>query len=341
MMRRVYIFTLLCMFLPLYLWSFDLSLTGIYQYSPEGAEFEEKDVTGDLFDKIRESDRNGVLDLVMVRDTFIPRSILDAAAVSETENIDFLLYGFLKVSGNFYDFEVKLYDREAGEIKKIFYAKNSSSEYEGLIQTMSERIIAWFYKTLGVALSEGVEKKEYGVVDIESGSGYWIPFEPWADTLSGLVTLHAAVGFTPVNPLFRWDIFTFALGYGIGLDYSLGMNRDGYESYTFHSGRAGFPVTLSARWHRINRIIFSVAPELQMDFLLQDRLYWSRVTKTSSAFSLSARLGYEYIFPETFSSLGISFGFHTAFYTDILFSADSSLYYRYTFNSNRKGDKDE
>ncbi len=338
MRKRASVFILFCLFFSLNIWSFDLGIARIYQYSPEGAEFEERDITGDLFNKVRESDRNGVLDLVMIRKRFIPKSILDAAVVSETENIDFLLYGFLKVTGNYHDFEIKLYDRKAGEIKNIFYAKNNTSGYEELIQTIADRILFYFYKTLGTARRNGEAEKEYGVIDIEFGTGYWIPFKPWSDTLSGLVAVHTSFGLTPVNPLFRWDIFRFSLGYGIGLDYSLGMNRDGFESYTFHSGRVGFPVTLSVWWHRVNRVVLGIAPLLQVDFLLQDRLYWRQVSKISSAFSLSALLGYEYVFPESRSSLGISLRFNTAFYTNILFTADSSLYYRYTFSSIRKGD---
>ena len=122
------------------------------------------------------------------------------------------------------------------------------------------------------------------------------------------------------------------------MDYSLGMNREGFESYFFHTVRMGFPVTLSALWHYRNKIIFQLAPELQLDILIQDRLYGSVVFEESAAFSLSANLGYEYLFTDKRVSVGFAARFHTAFYENILFSIEPSFYCRYRFNPTGKGD---
>ncbi len=311
---------------------FDLSLANLYQYSPNGDEFAEENITKDLFKSLRETDKEGVLSLSRSKSKVIPKSILDTALLSEADNSDFILYGFLKVTGDYYDFEVKLYDREAGEIKTVFYAKNTTLGYQELVQTMSDRIIIYFYKILGVPKRIKVESKERGVIDIESGLGYWFPFDPWADSLMGLVSVHINSSLTPVNPLFKWDIFTFALGYGIGVDYSLGMNKERFESYSLHSIRMGFPVTVSALWYYRNKIIFQLAPELQLDILVQERLYGSVVSEKSTAFSLSASIGYEYLFTDKQLSLGFATRLHTAFYKNILISIEPSFYCRYRFN---------
>lgn len=338
MIKKLLIF-IVYVFFPLFVWSVDLSLANLYQYSPDGDYFIEKNVTGDLFKNLREEDREGLLSFSRTKSKDIPKSILDTAALSESENRDFILYGFLKTTGNYYDFEVKLYDRAAGEIKTVFYAKNTTSGYDELVETMSMRIITYFYKTFGVTKKIEAESKERGIIDLESGLGYWIPFDPWAESLIGLVSLHVSSSLTPVDPLFLWDIFSFTLGYGIGVDYSLGMNNEGFESYSFHSIRMGFPVTLSALWHYRNKIIFQLSPELQMDILIQNRLYGREVSKKHTAFALSANLGYEYMFPDKRFSLGFIARFHTAFYENILFSIEPSFYYRYRFNplNNGKG----
>ncbi|MDA3940457.1 MAG: hypothetical protein PF693_14300 [Spirochaetia bacterium] len=325
-------------FLTITIWSFDLSLAELYQYSPDGNDFTEINITRDLFKSVRETDNEGVLSLSRTNSKDIPKSILDAALLSESENNDFILYGFLKVSKNYYDFEVKLYDREGGEIKTVFYAKNSSSNYDELIKTMSMQIVTYFHKTLGVTSCLVDLQKEHGVIDIESGLGYWIPFYPWAESLMGLVSVHVASSLTPVNPLFKWDIFTFALGYGIGVDYSLGMNKEGFEAYSLHSVRLGFPVTLSTLWHYSNKLIFSMAPELQVDVLIQDRLYGSLVSEKSTALSLCTSIGYEYLFTNKRFSLGFATRLHTTFYTNILFSIEPSFYCRYRFNPANKAE---
>ena len=324
-------------FLAISIWSLDLSLANLYQYSPDGNTYTNKDITGDLFRCLRETDKEGLLALSRTRSPAVPKSILDAAALSESEESDFILYGFLKVTGKYYDFEVKLYDHTAGEVESVFYGKNISSGYDDLVSTMSERIITYFYKILGVTKRIVEDEKEHGVIDIESGLGYWIPFDPWAESLMGLVSFHVSSSLTPVDSLFEWDIFTFALSYGIGLDYSLGMSKEGFESYSLHSIRMGFPVSLSALWHYRNKIILQMTPELQLDILLQDRLYGSMVDEQSTAFSLSTSIGYEYLFADKRFSLGFAVRFHTAFYTQKLFSVEPYFYYRYRFNPVSKG----
>jgi hypothetical protein len=319
------------------IWSFDLSLANFYQYSPNGNTFTEQDITPDLFKSLKETDKEGILSLSRTKSKGIPKSIIDAAIVSESEKSSFILYGFLKVAGNYYDFEVKFYDHNAGEIKTVFYAKNTTLGYLELVETMSDRIITYFYKTLGVTKRKVEEEKEHGVIDIESGLGYWIPFDPWAESLMGLVSIHISSSLTPIDPLFKWDVFTFALGYGIGLDYSFGMNKEGFESYSLHSIRIGFPVTLSALWHYRNKIILQMAPELQFDILLQDRLYGSVAVEKSSVFSLSTSIGYEYYFTAKRLSLGFAIRLHRAFYKKTLFSIEPSFYCRYRFNPVNKG----
>jgi len=319
------------------LWSFDLSLADIYTYSPEGADITVKDVSSNIFKSLRKTDKEGILNLSKLKSNNIPKSILDAAIMSETEKCDFLLYGFLKISKNYFDFELKLYDREAGEIKKVFYTKTDRSNYKNLIQTMSDRINGYFYSNLGITKRRVEEEKERGVIDLKSGIGYWIPFDPWAESLIGIAVFHISSSLTPVDSLFEWDIFTFTLGYGIGLDYSLGMNREGFEGYIFHSIDIGFPVSFSALWYYQNKIIFQIAPELQVDILTQDRLYGSLVTEKSAAFSLSTSIGYEYLFTRQRLSLGFLTRFHTVFYNNILFSIEPSLYCRYRFNPLNKG----
>lgn len=315
--------------LTLSLWSFDLSLANHYQYSPDGNEITERDITKDLFTGLREADAEGVLFLSLIKSKNFPKSILDAAAISESEGIDFLLYGFLKVEKNYYDLEVKLYDRDAARIKTVFYAKNSIDNYENLVQTISKRIIAYFYKTLGVTRQLDEKEIEYGVIDIKSGIGYWFPFNPWSESLIGMFSLHIDTSLTPVSSLFKWDIYTFALGYGLGFDYSLGMNKEGYESYYFHSMKFGFPVSLSALWHKRNKLFFQIAPEIQLDILVQDRLYGSLTDEKSAIFSLSTSIGYEYIFTDKRLSLGVETRLHTAFYKQTFFSAEPSFYLRY------------
>ena len=116
------------------------------------------------------------------------------------------------------------------------------------------------------------------------------------------------------------------------------MNREGYESYFLHTSIVGLPVTLSVLWHYMNRIIVQMAPELQLDILVQDRLYGGVAVKKSSAFSLSTALGYEFLFRNYRISVGGAVRFHTVFYKPVLLTLEPLFFFRYRFNRIEKGD---
>ncbi len=333
---KKYILLLSGFFLCMHLWSLQISLAPLYQYRPDGGTFPLTDVTEKLYRSLLQADAGGLAIFSIVKTSGPPKSILDAARLSEKENKAYLLYGFLKVTSGYYDFEVKLYDRKAGRIQKVFYAKDSIEGYETLIDTMSDRIIGYFNKILGVTNRKREAEKEHEVFDVETTAGYWIPFNPWAQSLMGLASVSVSGGFTPVEPLFTRDIFAFSLRYGISLNYSPGMNREGYESFFLHTMRFGFPVRFSILWHERNKAMLQVSPELQVDILVQDRLYADTVVEKSAAFSLSGALGYEYLFSGRRVSLGSTLEFHAAFYTAVLFSLEPSLYVRYRFKGNKK-----
>ncbi len=333
---KTLLLAVLVCFLIIPAWGLDVSMADLFQYSPDGSPYRTVNITEDLFKGLRKQDKTGILSLSRVRSTHSPKSILDAARLSEKGNKAYLLYGFLKVTSGYYDFEVKLYDRKAGRIQKVFYAKDSIDGYETLIDAMSDRIIGYFNKILGVTRRKREAEKEYEVFDVETIVGYWIPFDPWSQFLTGLASVSVSGGFTPVEPLFTRDIFAFSLRYGISLNYSPGMNREGYESFFLHTLRFGFPVRISAIWHERNKVMLQVSPELQVDILVQDRLYTDTVVEKSTAFSLSGALGYEYLFSGKRVSLGAALAFHTAFYTAVLFSLEPSLYVKYRFKGNKK-----
>ncbi len=312
-------------------WGMEIALARLFQYNPAGETFVKKEITTDLFDALRKKDTEGMLSLSRIKKGAVPKSILEAAQVSEREDKNFLLYGFLKVTGRYYDFEIKLYDRKAGKTAAVFYAKEGASGYRELVQVMAQRVVSWFYRNLGVARRKAEAAKERGVIDLTGGAGYWLPFKPWGESLLGLGSIYVSSSLTPVSPLFVLDIFRFSVSYGLSFGYAPGMNRDGYEGFVLHTVRMGFPVTLSAVWYTRNRVCVQLVPELQFDILIQDRLYSTKTVKKSGAFSLSASAGYEYLFTGSRFSLGLEARFHAGFYTVPLLSAEPVIYCRYRF----------
>lgn len=313
------------------LWGLEISLAPLYQYSPEGKDFLSTDITEELCSLLNEKNAGGGVSFLVIKSDKPPRSILEAASLCMEKGKDFLLYGFLKVTEMTYDLEVKLYDKDAGRLQKVFYSRNGTDGYESLAETMADRITAYLDKTFAPAGKDRKQELKKGIIDLEWGMGYWLPFDPWGIPLAGLGSFYMGGGVTPTEPLFTAGTFAFALRYGAALVYSAGMNRKGYESFFLHSLVFTFPVGLSVLWNLHNKLILQISPGLQADVLIQDRLYAERVVEKSAAFALSGLLGYGYLFPGRKVSLFSYLRFNTAFYDPPLFSLTPSVSIRYRF----------
>ncbi len=316
-----------------FVYALDLSLASLYQYSPTEGPLPTLTSTEDLYTAIRRADEYGVLSLKLSQSDMVPKSVLEAASVSEQEDALYLHYGYLKVTEHYYDFVIKLYDRDAQKVQKVFYAKNNLSEYRQLIDVMSERITAYFSQVLGMDRQIAEMEKELGVLALDTGLGYWFPLSPYAESLIGLFSFHSGLSLWPEDPLFKWDIFSFAVGYGGSLDYSLGINREGFEGYTLHSLRIGLPVSFSARWHIKNKVVVSLSPVLLVDLMWQDRKYAETLLKRSAAFSVSSALGYEYLYPNKDWAIGAALRAHVAFYKEASVILEPLFYCRFKLKS--------
>ncbi len=325
--------------IPAILSGLDVTIAEIYQYNPEGTGNSDKTITGDLIESLLSKKIGCPVTFALADSHDPPKSILEAAALGAEESRDLILYGFVKITDRYYDLEIKLYDRKAGKIQKIFYAKESFDGYKNLIGSISNRILDYFCNIGGVSQRKKEAQKEYGITAAETRLGYWFPFDPWAYSLMGIGSFNVSVSLTPVSPLFSIGFLRFSLSYGISLGFAPGLNREGFESFFLHSVNTGIPVTLSVLWSNRNRVYLRITPEAQFDILVQDRLYGSTVTEKSGAFSLATAMGYEYIPPGKHFSYGCSVEFQTAFYKPVVFTMTPGLSVRYRFIERRKGEE--
>ncbi len=310
-------------------WSLEVLIAPVYQYSPEGKKIMRKEITEDLYRTIRRSDERGLIKLTRLKSSEIPKSVLEAASLSEEEGCGYLLYGFLKITDRSYDLEVKLYDRDAGRIAKIFYSKTGVDDYEELVETMSDRIVGYLYKVYGVERREKEAETEYGVIRITTGAGYWVPIGEWSEVITGIGTVYFGCSITPTDPLFTIDILKFSVSYGVVVEYIPGMSREGYEDFFLHTIAAGIPVELSALWHERNIVFLQVLAGIDTGILVQQRKYDDTVTERSGAFLVSAGAGYEYMFGGSGYRAGIMVGFDIPLYDSVQYRLSPSVYVRY------------
>jgi hypothetical protein len=319
----------------------EICIAPIVQFEA-GSDLEaETNISKDLYRLIKISDESGALKIVLLnkKEVGIPKSILDASEICEFQSIKFLIYGYLKKTENYYDAELKIYDHQRHEIREVFYAKDTLTNYKDLLDLLSGKLVDYFYNTLGFAPPEEKKEKETGYMSLDFGVGYWTPFGVWLDSLAGLISTDLSVKLTPVNPLFKLYFCSFFLRYGLNLSYCLGMNRPGYESYFLHTIKLRTPIDICAEWKQHNIAFFSIAPMFQIDLLVQDRLYDEIYKEQSAVMGISIAFGYEYLFENNKFVLGLINRIDAAFYSDLFVSVHPTIYGMYRFKPFIKGEE--
>ena len=336
--------SLFLFFLTSSLFSIEIFLAPVYRFelTNETGTFHKKNPTRDLYNLIQQRDDSGALQItrLLEKRVGVPQTLLDVTELCEYHGIQFLLYGYIKKTNHSYDAEIKLYDHEKHEIRYVFYAKDNLENYERMLKDLRGKIIEYFYTDLGLSPTEEDKEAEEGYIGLNFGLGYWTPIGSWSSFLSGIVTTDLGAHLVPVNPLFEWQKYSFFLRYGLIVSYALGMNKPDYESFYLHLFRIKVPVDLCAQWYDRHLIYFSLAPQLQFDLLIQDRLYDGPFTGKTSVMGLSLAIGYEYRFENSKFALGLSNTFDFAFYSNAQIIYRPFVYGVYRFNPIKSGEKE-
>lgn len=308
-------------------WAFDLKVANIYHIqNAEGAE-ELKNISGKLIKEMNVSDIQGALGIGKTKSDSMPKSILEVRTLCSDEDIDFLLYGYIKSDEYSHDMELKLYDHSSGKTQRVFYSKNNVDNYNDLILTMADRVIDYLYNDLGL-VQEKVLNNE-GFITHEYGLGYWFPLNSYSESTLSLVMVHAGFSFYPKEQLFDFYNMGVTSGFGLTLDYSIGMNKKEYESFVLHGFKIGIPGYLRVLHSQRNIFIFNITPGINIETVAQDRLYGSLHTETTSAFLLSTGLSYEYLVGDKDYSFGIGVNNSYSFYEELSIALSSHIFIKF------------
>lgn len=135
--------------------------------------------------------------------------------------------------------------------------------------------------------------------------------------MAGLVCADLCIRFIPTMPLFHFLKKPGFLAMGMDTEYGLALNRPGFESFFFHVVKLRLPVEAFLELSGGHHVGLGLGPLLEIDTMLQSRLYGSTVTETTITPGVSFSILYNYAFSASVS-LGISNILDVAFYAQPL-----------------------
>lgn len=334
-MKKVFYIIVILFIITSNVFSLTLYISDFNIYS-ENIDTEISDADNDasaLFLKLlSKNDYNGMLNIKKISNVkplinAQIKSSIEASEICEILQVKYVIYGHIKKTYKYYDAELKLFDNEKKEVRKIFYEKIELDSFDELIFNLSEKCNYYMVNMLGLTEYYEERKREFGGINIQNGTGYWFPINNWWNVITGLVCFETGLNVTPLTPLAKARNFGFYLRYGFYVSYSLGMTKPGYLDSYYHTLIFKIPAEFCFELYKRNIITIGCGPQLQLDILYQELLFDGYRTNTTAAFSLNTSLGYEHWFGKNeIVAIGINNNFNFTFYNEFFIDYRIQLY---------------
>jgi predicted DNA-binding protein YlxM (UPF0122 family) len=306
---------------------------------PDKADIEitqdEYDITKRIYDRLLESDFGGLLTVKLLSnknlsflDDVSVQTRLDASEMCEQLDTNYIIYGSVKKTHEYYDATLRLFENERKEVRKSVYNKTATDEYELLTTDLADRYVDYLYSLLGYVDSNDVGRKTaFGGIGVYNGAGYWFPIGDWWNVTTGLFSYETGIKFITYTPLGKSRNFRFSLRPGIVVSYTMGMNKPNLSTSYYNTLMFKLPLDMCFEVMKHHAFILSAGPQLQVDVLYQQPLYDTPLVTSTLAFSLFGGLAYEHWFGEKkLIAVGINNTFDFTFYSTFFMDYKLQLY---------------
>jgi hypothetical protein len=322
--------------LPFQLFSIDLYIANwnIYSDSPSvSVGEEEQGISNLIFANLVKYDFGGYLTVQQITSfsryaSNITKSTLDASELCEQTGIDFLIYGSLKQTETYYDAELRIWDNQKKEVRKIIYAKVGLFEFPLVAELLSAQTATYLKELFGITSIIKAGKEAYSGFYFQSGAGYWLPIGDWGGFLTGLFSIETGITLIPtiIPSSDEWNNFYFSVG--LTASYNLGINQSGFEETFFHSILIRTPIELL--WETLPQHIFKagIVPIFQIDLMAQSRILNDGLMAVATGWGAGVITGYQFWFSESRDmAIGINPEIDFVFYNKLFIIPRCSIDY--------------
>ena len=299
---------------------------------------DQKRPADDLFQRLAGVETSKSMSLRKIDDAQMlpPESYLDAARLCESQGYPYLLYGYVKRTPYSYYAEVKLITRETKAIAAAFISGDDERHYERLIDDLAAKIVAYVREDLGMGPPRPKDAPATNILTLLVTAGYWTPMGgDWNASMSGLVCANLSLRFVPSLALFHlWDR-PGLLAMGLDVEYGLGTNQPGVEPFFLHAAKVRLPVEAVVDLGNGHGLGLSLGPLMEIDTMIQSKLYGPTVTETTIAPGASFSILYRYTLSPS-ASVGLANTVDITFYNRPLATFSPKLSASFLLAANRE-----
>ncbi len=205
-----------------------------------------------------------------ISDDSAPESFLDAMRMCQSNNYEYLIYGFVRPEGNALSAGIKLISSADRKLLAEFYASDDTAHGDRLMSDLAIKIYAFFIDDLGWTGQKNPLAPPRNFSMGISG-GIWSPIGAWSKALVGAYKAEFRLRFVPLPWLYEQDGERYSFGLCLRLGFALGLNAEGYEPALLYCGRARFPVDYCCSFGKVFSLSMGAGPMIEYEFLDQSR----------------------------------------------------------------------
>jgi hypothetical protein len=275
----------------------NIKVAPIICFSDDGTLTGYDDVYTQLTAKLQQYWFNGLISISLLSSNQAGniQSVFDAAAVCQSEHCDYIIYGYIKNTGQALSAELKLYSNPDKKIEQTFYAQDNADEYPRLITTLSEHIADYLCKKTGTK-KEPVPEDQYSMaISLPFTAGYWSHVnDVWNSHILGIVRVSTGLDFQPPIPLDTTKNHKHALIFRTAAGFKYAYGNPDYYPANYYSVTMSAPAILAVSLNKWNQILAGFGPFYEFNILQIHERYKEEGIHFENSFGIELLLNYAF-----------------------------------------------
>jgi hypothetical protein len=164
------------------------------------------------------------------------------------------------------------------------------------------------------------------------GIGYHVPMSSWWDIMTGIISFDTSIKIIRIPKFIGLKNFTISVRPGFKLSYSIGINKPGFNKFSYHSLLVALPIEFVFGLFNTINIAIGTGVQLILDFFVYHEQTSNYTTYPSAAFSIPVNLAVEYFFTNANTyGIGLDNQFNLSIYNPFYASYKALFYFVYQF----------
>ena len=222
--------------------------------------------------------------------------MLDANKMCLASGANYLLYGYVQQNEKNYFSNAKLYSAGEKKIVKEFFASDSDTSYERMLDDLFFKVLDGVLEIAGI---ENLRKNEDSFreceLNIRPEIFYWVPMNKnWCEKIVGIAGTGLSLDFFPVQPFFVVKNIALEISARFNIAWSCAINQKDWYPLFLNNIIFASPAIAHFNFDSRHSAYIGLGPGYELSLMTISPKYESKKLYYASSFFLQIGLGYEY-----------------------------------------------